>query len=116
SWRSQLRAVPGQCLRSREQAPFTIRDRRTHTRPRDGSARRTQSRLSVYARFETLTQTQRVGRGRHHSSLMESMTRTPGPTAPWRLVDGYQVRNGHVHDELITPGGELRPHYDTFVR
>jgi len=47
---------------------------------------------------------------------MESMTRTPGPTAPWRLVDGYQVRNGHVHDELITPGGELRPHYDRFVR
>ena len=22
----------------------------------------------------------------------------------------------HVHDELITPDGELRPHYDTFVR
>ena len=47
---------------------------------------------------------------------MESMTRTPGPTAPWRLIDGYPVRNGHVHDELITPGSELRPHYDTFVR
>ena len=47
---------------------------------------------------------------------MESMTRTPGPTTPWRLADGYQVRNGHVHDELIAPDGELRPHYDTFVR
>ena len=47
---------------------------------------------------------------------MESVTRMPGPMAPWRLLDGYQVHNGHVHDELITPAGELRPHYDTFVR
>jgi len=47
---------------------------------------------------------------------MESMTRIPGPAAPWRLVDGYQVRPGHIHDELITPGGDLRLHYDTFVR
>jgi uncharacterized circularly permuted ATP-grasp superfamily protein/uncharacterized alpha-E superfamily protein len=47
---------------------------------------------------------------------MESMTRTSGPTTPWRLVDGYEQRNRHVHDELIAPGGELRPHYDTFVR
>ena len=47
---------------------------------------------------------------------MESITRIPVPTTPWRLLDGYQVRNGLVHDELITPDGGLRPHYDTFVR
>ena len=47
---------------------------------------------------------------------MESITRIPVPTTPWRLLDGYQARNGLVHDELITPGGELRPQYDTFVR
>ena len=47
---------------------------------------------------------------------MESITRIPVPTTPWRLLDGYQARNGLVHDELIAPGGELRPHYDTFVR
>ena len=47
---------------------------------------------------------------------MESITRIPVPTTPWRLLDGYQARNGLVHDELIRPGGELRPQYDTFVR
>ena len=47
---------------------------------------------------------------------MESITRIPVPTTPWRLLDGYQARNGLVHDELITPDGGLRPHYDTFVR
>ncbi|HEU4692157.1 MAG TPA: circularly permuted type 2 ATP-grasp protein [Vicinamibacterales bacterium] len=46
---------------------------------------------------------------------MESLTHPPGSTAPWQLLAGYQPR-GHVHDELVAPGGELRPHYDTFVR
>ena len=46
---------------------------------------------------------------------MESLTHPPGSTAPWQLLAGYQPR-GHVHDELVAPGGDLRPHYDTFVR
>jgi len=39
----------------------------------------------------------------------------PEPTTPWRLVEGYEARP-HVHDELVTPDGQLRSHYDTFVR
>ena len=46
---------------------------------------------------------------------MESLTHLPGPTSPWKLLEGYQPR-GHVHDEFVAPGGQLRPHYDTFVR
>ena len=46
---------------------------------------------------------------------MESLTHPPGSTAPWQLLSGYQPR-GHGHDELVAPGGDLRPHYDTFVR
>jgi uncharacterized circularly permuted ATP-grasp superfamily protein/uncharacterized alpha-E superfamily protein len=46
---------------------------------------------------------------------MESLTHLSGTAAPWRLLEGYQPR-GHVHDELVAPGGQLRPHYDTFVR
>jgi uncharacterized circularly permuted ATP-grasp superfamily protein/uncharacterized alpha-E superfamily protein len=45
---------------------------------------------------------------------MESVTHIPGPAAPWRLLEGYQPR-GHIHDEMVAPGGELRPHYHTFV-
>ena len=47
---------------------------------------------------------------------MESLSHVSSPTAPWRLLDGYQSGHHHVHDELVTPGGQLRPHYDTFVR
>ena len=46
---------------------------------------------------------------------MESVTHLSGPAAPWRLLEGYEPR-GHVHDELATAGGGLRPHYDTFAR
>jgi uncharacterized circularly permuted ATP-grasp superfamily protein/uncharacterized alpha-E superfamily protein len=46
---------------------------------------------------------------------MESLTHLSGTAAPWRLLEGYQPR-GHVHDELVAPGGQLRPHYDLFVR
>jgi uncharacterized circularly permuted ATP-grasp superfamily protein/uncharacterized alpha-E superfamily protein len=46
---------------------------------------------------------------------MESLTQAPGPATPWRLLEGYQSR-GHVYDELLTPGGHLRQHYETFVR
>src|SRR5688572_932964 len=47
---------------------------------------------------------------------MESLTHVTGPSSPWRLLDGYRPRSGAVHDELMTQGGPLRPHYDTFVR
>ena len=47
---------------------------------------------------------------------MESLTHVSGPSSPWRLLDGYRPRSGAVHDELMTQGGQLRPHYDTFVR
>jgi uncharacterized circularly permuted ATP-grasp superfamily protein/uncharacterized alpha-E superfamily protein len=47
---------------------------------------------------------------------MESIAHMPGSATPWRLLDGYQVRNRQVHDELMAPDGELRPHYATFVR
>jgi uncharacterized circularly permuted ATP-grasp superfamily protein/uncharacterized alpha-E superfamily protein len=46
---------------------------------------------------------------------MESATQTPAKTSPWRLLEGYQPRVA-VHDELVTAGGDLRPHYETFVR
>ena len=46
---------------------------------------------------------------------MESLTPLSEPTTPWRLIEGYQPSE-HFHDELVTPAGELRPHYDTFVR
>src|SRR5262245_31272314 len=46
---------------------------------------------------------------------MESVTQAPGSAAPWRLLEGYETR-GHVHDELVTAGGQLRPHYDIFAR
>ena len=48
--------------------------------------------------------------------MMESIAHMPGSATPWRLLDGYQVRNRQVHDELMAPDGELRPHYATFVR
>jgi uncharacterized circularly permuted ATP-grasp superfamily protein/uncharacterized alpha-E superfamily protein len=46
---------------------------------------------------------------------MESLTHLSDPATPWRLLAGYQPR-GHVHDELVDRGGELRHHYGTFVR
>jgi uncharacterized circularly permuted ATP-grasp superfamily protein/uncharacterized alpha-E superfamily protein len=39
---------------------------------------------------------------------------TPPLAPPWRLLEGYQPDLA-VHDELLTPGGELRPHYAPFV-
>jgi uncharacterized circularly permuted ATP-grasp superfamily protein/uncharacterized alpha-E superfamily protein len=47
---------------------------------------------------------------------MESLTNLSSSTAPWRLLDGYQQRHGHVHDELVMAGGQLRPHYEMFVQ
>ena len=47
---------------------------------------------------------------------MESITPHSGADAPWRLLEGYQARNGVVHDEMVAAAGELRPHCDTFVR
>src|SRR5918995_513549 len=47
---------------------------------------------------------------------MESLTHLSGPSSPWRLLDGYRPRSGPVHDELMMPGGQLRPQYETFVR
>jgi uncharacterized circularly permuted ATP-grasp superfamily protein/uncharacterized alpha-E superfamily protein len=36
-------------------------------------------------------------------------------SSPWRLLEGYQPLTT-VHDELVAPGGQLRPHSETFVR
>src|SRR5262245_53912454 len=46
---------------------------------------------------------------------MESVSQTPAMATPWRLLEGYQPR-GAVHDELVTATGDLRLHYETFVR
>jgi uncharacterized circularly permuted ATP-grasp superfamily protein/uncharacterized alpha-E superfamily protein len=45
---------------------------------------------------------------------MQPSAPTPAFAPPWRLLDGYQPF-GFVYDELTTPAGQLRPHYDTFV-
>ena len=42
------------------------------------------------------------------------MSPAPGPQARDRLFDGYRPREG-AFDEVLTPAGELHPHYETFM-
>jgi len=43
---------------------------------------------------------------------MESLSHVSSPTAPWRLLDGYQSGHHHVHDELVTLGPVPRADID----